>query len=111
MILSMWMEIREPTQKFFDCVGGVTELNEPGPAITENQTEALIQKICTYTDNETLVVLAGSVPGGVRKTNLCRDTECVHKKGGKVLLDADGRIVSAGIKGSSGYNKTKSIGT
>ena len=76
--------------KIFDCVGGVTELNEPGPAITENQTEALIQKICTYTDNETLVVLAGSVPGGVRKTIYAEITECVHKKGGKVLLDADG---------------------
>lgn len=58
--------------KIFDCVGGVTELNEPGPAITENQTEALIQKICTYTDNETLVVLAGSVERS-KKNYLCRD--------------------------------------
>ena len=84
--------------KIFDCVGGVTELNEPGPAITEKQTEALIQKICTYTDNETLVVLAGSVPGGVRKTIYAEMTECVHKKGGKVLLDADGELFRLALK-------------
>lgn len=58
--------------KIFDCVGGVTELNEPGPAITENQTEALIQKICTYTDNETLVVLAGSVQAESEKLSMQR---------------------------------------
>ena len=84
--------------KIFDCVGGVTELNEPGPAITEKQTEALIQKICTYTDNETLVVLAGSVPGGVRKTVYAEIAECVHKKGGKVLLDADGELFRLALK-------------
>ena len=84
--------------KIFDCVGGVTELNEPGPAITEKQIEALIQKICTYTDNETLVVLAGSVPGGVRKTVYAEIAECVHKKGGKVLLDADGELFRLALK-------------
>ena len=84
--------------KIFDCVGGVTELNEPGPAITEKQIEALIQKICAYTDKETLVVLAGSVPGGVRKTIYAEITECVHKKGGKVLLDADGELFRLALK-------------
>ena len=84
--------------KIFDCVGGVTELNEPGPAITEKQIEALIQRICAYTDKETLVVLAGSVPGGVRKTIYAEITECVHKKGGKVLLDADGELFRLALK-------------
>ena len=84
--------------KIFDCVGGVTELNEPGPAITGKQIEALIQKICAYTDKETLVVLAGSVPGGVRKTIYAEITECVHKKGGKVLLDADGEVFRLALK-------------
>ena len=78
--------------KVFDHVGGVTELNEPGPTITENQIETLIQKICAYTDKETLVVLAGSVPGGVRKTIYAEITERVHEKGGKVLMDADGEL-------------------
>ena len=78
--------------KVFDRAYGVTELNEPGPTITEDQIEALIQKICAYTDKETLVVLAGSVPGGVRKTIYAEITERVHEKGGKVLMDADGEL-------------------
>ena len=78
--------------KVFDCIGGVTELNEPGPEISKEQTEALIRKICDHTDKETLVVLAGSVPTGINKNIYAEITEHVHEKGGRVLMDADGEL-------------------
>ena len=58
--------------KIFDCVGGVTELNEPGPAITEKQTEALIQRYMKEIPKQ--------------------------KEGGKVLLDADGELFRLALK-------------
>ena len=95
----VWVEGETRTNtKVFDCSGGVTELNEPGPAITDEQIETLIQKICEHTDRNTLVVLAGSVPAGVRKTVYAEIIEHVHEKGGKVLMDADGELFRKALR-------------
>ena len=72
--------------------GEVTELNEPGPEVTEGQLEELIQKLEGYAGEDTLFVLAGSIPKGVPKTIYREITERVHKRGAKVLMDADGEL-------------------
>ena len=78
--------------KVFEESGKVTELNEPGAKVSEEQIEALETKILGYVDENTIVVLAGSVPAGVDKGIYAKITESVHKKGGKVLMDADGEL-------------------
>lgn len=72
--------------------GFVTELNEPGPVISEEKLQELTDKLLGYAKEDTLFVLAGSIPSGVPKT-IYRDLiEKVHAKGAKVFLDADGEL-------------------
>lgn len=78
--------------KVFEKNGAVTELNEPGPVISEKQIQMLLQKLEAYADEQTLFVLAGSIPKGVDKNIYAEITRLVHKKGAKVLLDADGEL-------------------
>lgn len=72
--------------------GFVTELNEAGPVISEAKQQELVEKLLGYASEDTLFVLAGSIPSGVPKT-IYRDLiEKVHEKGAKVFLDADGEL-------------------
>lgn len=89
----IWVEGETRTNtKVFETSGAVTELNEPGPAITEEQLEELIRKLEGYADEQTLFILAGSIPNGVNKEIYSRIIHRVHNKGAKVLLDADGEL-------------------
>ena len=106
----IWVEGETRTNtKVFEKSGGVTELNEPGPVINEAQVEELIQKICEHTDNETLVVLAGSIPAGVDKNIYAAITESVHEKGGSVLMDADGELFRNALKASPDIIKPNQV--
>ncbi len=78
--------------KVFEKTGELTELNELGPTVKEKDVELLLEKLDGYAGEDTLFVLAGSVPQGVEKDVYGRIIELVHKKGAKVLLDADGEL-------------------
>ncbi len=84
--------------KVIDASSELTELNEPGVVITEEQLVTLIHKLEGYANPETLIVLAGSLPAGVPKDTYEKMIEKLHKKGAKVLLDADGELFRNGIK-------------
>ena len=106
----IWVEGETRTNtKVFEKSGGVTELNEPGPVISEAQVEELIRKICDHTDKETLVVLAGSIPAGVDKNIYAAITESVHEKGGSVLMDADGELFRNALKASPDIIKPNQV--
>lgn len=84
--------------KVFEKNGAVTELNEPGPAISKKQIQTLLQKLESYADEDTLFVLAGSIPKGVDQNIYAEITRLVHKKGAKVLLDADGELFRTSLE-------------
>lgn len=89
----IWVEGETRTNtKVFEKNGAVTELNEPGPVITEDQIGELLQKLEGYAAEGTLFVLAGSIPAGVDKDIYGRIIRLVHEKGAQVLLDADGEL-------------------
>lgn len=99
-IPSDFIEVNGQTRtntKIFETTGELTEVNEPGPLITEKDMEALLQKLDHYAEPETLFVLAGSVPKGVDKDIYRRIIEMVHAKGAKVLLDADGELFTQAL--------------
>jgi len=94
-IKSDFIEISGETRtntKVFEKQGDLTELNEPGPSVEEKDIQALLEKLEGYAAEDTLFVLAGSVPCGVENDIYRRIIEMVHKKGAKVLLDADGEL-------------------
>lgn len=73
--------------------GGVlTELNEPGPSIRPQDVEALLKKLESYAGEDTLFVLAGSIPTGVDTSIYGQITHLVQERGAKVFLDADGEL-------------------
>lgn len=78
--------------KVFEESGAVTELNEPGPVISEEKMEELLKKLSGYAKEDTLFVLSGSIPKGVDKGIYGKIIELAHEKGAKVLLDADGEL-------------------
>lgn len=89
----IWVEGETRTNtKVFEQNGSLTELNEPGPVITEEQVGALLKKLEGYADENTLIILAGSIPNGVDKGIYAEITRLAHKNGAKVLMDADGEV-------------------
>lgn len=95
----VWLEADTRTNtKVVESTGEVTELNEPGPAATEEQVEELIQKLEAYAGENTLFVLAGSIPAGMDKSIYAVIMDRVHAKGAKVLLDADGELFVHGLE-------------
>ncbi|MDD3279525.1 MAG: 1-phosphofructokinase [Lachnospiraceae bacterium] len=89
----IWVEGETRTNtKVFSENGGVTELNEPGPVISEEHMNKLLEKLESYAGKDTLVVLAGSIPAGVPKDIYAQIIKKVHAKGASVLLDADGEM-------------------
>lgn len=89
----IWVEGETRTNtKVFEKNGAVTELNEPGPQISESRMEQLIEKLMGYAKEGTLVILSGSIPSGVDKHIYARIIRLLHEKGAEVLLDADGEL-------------------
>ena len=84
--------------KVYEKSGTLTELNEPGPQISKEQQEELVKKLEGYANEETLFVLAGSIPNGVDKHIYSEIIPRVHAKGAKVLLDADGELFRNALK-------------
>ncbi len=89
----VWVDQETRTNtKVFEKSGELTELNEPGPVISPEQSQELLNKISAYASEGTLVILAGSIPSGVDSDIYAQIIQMVHEKGGKVLLDADGKL-------------------
>ena len=84
--------------KVFEKTGELTELNEPGPVVEEKDVKALLDKLESYAKEDTLFVLAGSIPRGVEKDIYRQMIERVHRKGAKVLLDADGELFTKALE-------------
>lgn len=78
--------------------GTVTELNEKGPEVTPEQLTNLLEKLDDLADDNVVFILAGSIPGNMEKDIYARIIERVHKKGAKVLLDADGELFRKGLE-------------
>ena len=89
----IWVDGETRTNtKVFEENGAVTELNEPGPAISEKQMQEFMKKLEGYAGEDTLIVLSGSIPGGVGKDIYARIIQMAHEKGSQVLMDADGEV-------------------
>lgn len=94
-IVSDFVHIKGDTRtnlKIVEQNGFVTELNEPGPMILQEEMDELIGKLMEYAKEGTLFVLAGSIPNGVNTSIYKTLTEKIQEKGGKVFLDADGKL-------------------
>ena len=83
--------------KIVEADGTVTELNEAGPKIFEEEQKHFEEQLIQYAKEGTWFVLSGSVPTGVPKTIYGDIIRKMHEKGAKVFLDADGELFTESL--------------
>lgn len=76
----------------------LTEINEPGPKVNENDLERLNAAIEKYAVPGNIFVFSGSVPMGVDDKIYYRLINMVKAKGAIAILDADGDVFREGMK-------------
>lgn len=75
-----------------------TDINEPGPNITEYELEAFINKFKSICNKGDIVVLSGGVSPSLPKDIYLQLTKIAKAKKALVILDADGELLKQGIK-------------
>jgi len=107
-IQSDFIEIKNEIRtnlKVVETDGNVTEFNEPGPVISEEELELLTEKLLSYANEDALFVLAGSIPNGISKNVYMTFIEKLKNKGAKVFLDADGELFINSLEARPDYIK------
>lgn len=78
--------------------GFVTELNEPGPQISQREMDLLIEKLLHYAGKDTIFVISGSIPRGVDKNIYKTLIEMLKEKNSMIFLDADGELFEKSLE-------------
>ena len=77
-----------------------TDLNEPGITVSEEILDGLLQELLLQVNGEDIVVLSGSLPKGAPEDTYGAWVKACRGTGAKVILDVDGKLLSAGIEAS-----------
>ena len=77
-----------------------TDINEPGVTVSEEILEKLLEELLAKVTKGDIVVISGSMPKGSPKDTYYTWTKAFREKGAKVILDADGDLLKAGLKAS-----------
>lgn len=95
----VWVEGNTRTNlKILNKEMELTELNEPGPYISEEAIQEMIDLIKKKGQEGSFVVLSGNVSPGVPSTIYKDLIEILKKQGIQTILDADGELFKEGIK-------------
>ncbi len=71
-------------------LGTNTDINEPGPTISEPDIQAFMESLEKRVQPGDIVVISGSIPRGVTPHIYAELTRVLKKSGAKVFVDADG---------------------
>lgn len=80
--------------------GRVTDINAPGPQVTEQAQQALLNQLTLIAPGHDAVVVAGSLPRGVSPLWFQGLLVQLKNLGLKVALDTSGEALRAGLKAS-----------
>jgi len=78
--------------------GLVTEVNESGPVVSEEDAEAFVNLLCKHLKNCELLILSGSLPAGLPAGFYARCIELASDMRVPSILDADGEAFSLGCR-------------
>ncbi|MBR3235771.1 MAG: 1-phosphofructokinase [Atopobiaceae bacterium] len=74
-----------------------TDINEPGPVVTKEDLDALLDILVNDINDGDTVILAGSIPAGAPTDTYATWVKACEAAGAKVFLDADGDVLNMGI--------------
>ena len=77
-----------------------TDINEPGVTVSEEILNGLLKELLEKIEAGDIVVISGSMPKGSPRDTYYVWTKACREKGAKVILDADGDLLKAGLKAS-----------
>lgn len=77
-----------------------TDINEPGLTVSEEILDGLLKELTGRLVPGDLVVLSGSLPKGAPRDTYRTWVGACKQAGAKVILDADGELLEAGIQAS-----------
>ena len=83
--------------KILEKDGTITEINEAGPVIDENEIIQLRKTLLRYAGPGSIFIFAGSVPTGVPKDIYKVCSEELIRKGSQIFLDAEGELFAQAI--------------
>ena len=86
-----------------------TDVNEPGPKITDASVAKLLAQIKARVQKGDIVVLSGSLPQGVARDTYGIWVHELNPAGAKVFLDADGDALAAGLEAHPYFTKPNEI--
>lgn len=81
-----------------ESVGQITEINEQGFSVSQDDMESFMLKLDTLSENAEIVILSGSLPPGIPVDFYATCARIAKNKGAKVLLDAEGVVLFEGVK-------------
>ena len=82
-----------------------TDINEPGPEVTDAMLEEMLNVLAEEICEGDYVVLSGSLPAGVDRETYRAWTRTLRHAGAHVYLDADGDALAAGLAGKPFFVK------
>ncbi len=97
--------------KLLDVANGITEVNDPGVVVTEEEEHALLQKLFAFIpaksteERACLFVLAGSMHAGARPDCYKNLTRQLKERGARVFVDADGKAFAEALLASPDFVK------
>jgi len=91
--------------KLYSPAHGITEFNEPGAPVSDDEIEALKERLMGYASPSATFVFAGSLPQGADTDTYADLIRMVKKKGASVFLDTDSAAFRAAIEMKPDYIK------
>jgi 1-phosphofructokinase/tagatose 6-phosphate kinase len=101
-ILNAFVKIREESRTnmaVLDPTTGIhTEINERGPAVTEQELALFEQKLLYLARGASICVFAGSLPRGLEPDTYARLIKAVRKLGVLTVVDTDGEPLKLAVR-------------
>lgn len=84
-------------KKLYMSDGTICEQNAEGPTVSEEEYQSLKTKILHLAGPGDLVILSGSLPGGITDSAYGELIRMIRNQGGSVFLDASGEALLNGV--------------
>lgn len=96
----VWCEgsVRTNIKIFDQSTQTITEINEPGVQVSENDLKRMSELVTLHAENSDYLVMAGSLPPGCPKDYYRTLIQSVEGLGCRCVLDADGEALRFGLE-------------
>ncbi len=93
--------------KLLDEKHGITEVNDPGIAVTKDEENILLETLSAYAKEHahSIFILAGSMHAGAEPDFYKKLTQSLKAQGGKVFVDADGEAFAKALEAAPDFVK------